>query len=407
MVLILLLASAVTAGCRSGKPAAEPAKQPAAQQPAPQPAAKDSQAPAKPAAETQPLKIGLVSGLSNWPAVFGVPAMEGFQFAADEINSAGGVLGRKLEMVKIDDEGSPFNSQQAIVKFYEQGIRFVMSGSHSTAVLAQKPKVEELKMLVISPLATDPAVTDTKDPYYFVDMVNNIYLGGSIGFYARKNLNLNTVLTFVRDDAYGTSINKAFEEKFVGDGGRVLAKVTYPTDAKDFRADLSKHLGAKPDAIMLTGFAPESGLIAGQARELGFQGTILATNPVLAPQYAEAAKAGAENTWASGAFSLDPNAMTDATKDYLAKWKAKFGKEPNVYQAHAYDAVYLLKKAIEDAKSTDLEPVRKAMLGIKNFNGASGVTTVAPDGSTQKPVRMMQYKDGGWKYITSLEPGKF
>ncbi|MCL6444987.1 MAG: ABC transporter substrate-binding protein [Alicyclobacillus sp.] len=350
------------------------------------------------------LTIGYVGGLSGPTAAFGLPISQAVEYAVDQINHNGGIDGMQVKLVKIDDSGNPFNGQQAIDRFASQGIKFVISGSSSAVALSEVPKVSQDKMVAVSPVATDPAVA-RKNPSFFVIIPNNNMLGASVATYGAKNLKIKQVVSFVRDDAYGTSIEKAFKQRAQKLGMKVVKEFTYPTDSQDFNSYLSQALKSYPKAtIFLSGYASDSGLIAKQARALGYSGVLLGTEPLTSDQYLQIASSGANDTVVSDAYFEGAN-KSKAARAFVNAWKAKYHVSPDVYQVHGYDAVYVLKKAIEDAHSTDPQVVRKKLLSLKNFKGASGTISFNANGSVNKPVYIVEWKDNKLHFLKTFQPG--
>lgn len=352
------------------------------------------------------IKIGYTGGFSGATASFGTPIYNAVVYAVDEINSKGGIMGKKIELLKEDNEGDPFKGQQIIDKFSSNGIHFVLSGSSSAVALSEKQKVEMNKMVGIAATAADPKVTNTNDPYYFVAIPNSDYLGGSIAFHAAKNMGVKEVIIFIRDDAYGKSIYNPFKQKGTSYGMQIVKEYTYPVNAKDFNSYLSQGLKEYPNAyIMITGYAPDGGLIAKQARALGYTKPILGNVSLTNAEYSQIAGEAANNTVVA-ATSYQKENETGKVKEFSDAWKQKTGHTPDDYEVRGYDVVYLLKAAIERAGSLETEAVRKALLQTKDFDGASGKLTYNPNGSIQKMLYIMKMNNGKIEFDREIDPTK-
>lgn len=352
------------------------------------------------------IKLGYIGGLSGGTAAFGVPAFEGVQFAVNEINAAGGINGAQIELVSYDDQGDPFNSQQGISRLSAQGVDFLVSGSSSAGALAQVPRLYEEGAVAITPLGSDPAITQKNTEYdgppaMFANIPNNTELGAWIARFAAESLDAKSVAVFVRDDAYGQSIASGFESAATAAGIEITRRVTYPVSAQDFSSDLAVVISRKPDAIFLSGYAPDSGLIARQARLYGFNGPLLATNPVTAPQYAEVAAGAATNTYVSSALNMGGE-LTPVEQQFYTTWNAATGNNPNSYQLGAYDSVYLLKAAIE-AVGLDVNAVREYLGQVAGYAGVSGTITFNTDGSASKPIYFVHYDQGAWTQVAAQD----
>lgn len=348
------------------------------------------------------ITIGYVGGLSGTTASFGLPSFEALEYAVKEINENGGIDGKEVNITEIDDEGVPFKGQQAIDKFSSQDIHFVVSGSSSASALSQVSKVKENDIIAISPTATDPAV-NTEDPYFFAILANNKQMGESIAHYAVKSKGYKEFISFVRDDAMGRSVGEAFKNMADKMGAKVVEEFIYPATAKDFSSYLSDGINKHPEAgILLTGYAPDSGLIAKQARSLGFNNMLFGTSPIDNVQYEEVAGGAADQTAFTTPYYADSESQK--TEQFIDTWKEKTGIKPNIYQAHAYDAVYLIKNAIESAGSFDIEAIRNELLQTKKFAGVTGEISINEDGSVTKPLYINEWNAGKVSFVEKLEP---
>ncbi|MBP1155347.1 MULTISPECIES: ABC transporter substrate-binding protein [unclassified Paenibacillus] len=356
--------------------------------------------------DAETVKIGYTGGFSGATATFGTPIFNAVVYAVEEINNKGGIMGKKIELLKEDNEGDPFKGQQIIDKFSSNDTQFVLSGSSSAVALSEKQKVEMNKMLGIAATAADPKVTNTNDPYYFVAIPNSDYLGGSIAYHAAKNMGVKEVIIFIRDDAYGKSIFNPFKEKGTSYGLQIVKEYTYPVNAKDFNSYLSQGLKEHPNAhIMITGYAPDGGLIAKQARALGYDKPILGNVSLTNAEYAQIAGEAANNTVVA-ATSYQKENETGTVKAFADAWKQKTGHSPDDYEVRGYDVVYLLKTAIEKAGKLETEAVRKALLETKDFDGASGKLTYNPNGSIQKMLYIMKINNGTVEFDREIDPAQ-
>lgn len=346
------------------------------------------------------LKIGYIGGASGFSAAFGVPTRDGVEAAVKAVNADGGVLGRKIKLVIADDKGDPTASQTAMRRLASDGVQLAISGSSSAASLAHQSVAAQNQVLVISPIGSDPAIIENQEgtPWYLVNVPSNTIFGATMAEQAKKSGTINSVAVFDRDDAYGNTITAGFVDKAKEVGLKVTGVRTYAIDKKDFGSDLISALGAEPDALFLSGYAEDSGLIAKQARAAGFTGTILGTSPMTSPQYIEVAgEKGANQSYISTASALlvQSNASEEQL-EFVASWTKENGQAPNDYQLAAYDSLMAMVQAIEKADSTDAAKVRDALLKTE-FTGVSGPVGFDDDGASRRPVYVVEYLDGMWQ----------
>lgn len=350
-------------------------------------------------AEDDTLKVGYIGGASGFSAAFGVPTRQGVQAAAKDINKDGGILGRKVEIVVADDKGDPNASQTAMRRLFSEDVQFVVSGSSSAATLAHQGVAAKNQMLVVSPIGSDPAIIEKQEgtPWYFVNVPSNDQLGEAVAQYAIEDDDIDSVAVLERDDAYGVSTTDGFVEKAKSGDLDVTDVITYAVEKKEFGSDLVSALNKKPDALFLSGYAEDSGLIAKQARAAGFDGPLLGTSPMTADQYPKVAGgSAADGTLVSTASALlvDSNA-DDEQREFAETWAEKNGTRPNDYQLAAYDSLYALKHAIEAADSTDTAAARDALLEVE-FDGVSGLVGFDDEGASRRSVYVVERSDGDW-----------
>nr|WP_245247293.1 MULTISPECIES: ABC transporter substrate-binding protein [unclassified Paenibacillus] len=357
---------------------------------------------------SEPIKIGYTGGFSGATATFGTPIFNAVSYAVEEINSNGGILGRKIELLKEDNEGDPFKGQQIVDKFASEKAQFFISGSGSAVALSEKQKAEMNKMLGIAATAGDPKVTNTNDPYYFTVIPTSDDLGGSIAYHAAENMGTKEVIVFARDDAFGKSISVPFMKIGEQYGMKTVKEYIYPVNAKDFTAYLSQGIKEFPNAlIMITGYAPDGGLIAKQARGLGYNKSFFGNVSLINNEYVQIAGDAANNTIVSTTNYHKEGETGTAAGRFIEAWKKKFGHGPDDYEFRGYDSVYLLKEAIEKSGQFDPEAVRKALVQVKDYDGVSGKLTFKSNGSIEKILYITKINNGERELVTEVDPAKY
>ncbi len=358
-----------------------------------------------PGAKDNVIKLGFVGPLSGAVATFGTGAKQGTEFAVEKLNAAGGINGKRVEVTYLDDKGNPQESALAVQRLIDgEKVVAIVGGSTSTGTLAIKDIVHQAKIPVVAPYATDPRITGEGNRYIFVNAANNVLLGSQIARYAVEDLGYKKLAVMVRDDDYGRSIAEAFKKKAEELGAKVIAEEHYATDAKEFKSLLFKIQKSNPEALLLSGYYNDSGLIAKQARELGIQAKLLGTNPLMSPGYIEVGGLATEGTVMTALYLPDTAADFggQVAADFVKAWEQKYGSAPNIYAAHAYDAVNLFKLAIERAGSTSGDAVRAELAKIANYQGVTGPTTFTESGAAVKPVLIVEIKDGKLKYVKAF-----
>ena len=221
-----------------------------------------------------PFIVGVMDSITGVGETYGNVAAHAKQMAADEINAAGGVNGRKLELV-IED--SKCNAQDAITAFRKltdvDGVKIILGTSCSGAMLGVAPLAEESGVVLFSGLASNPDIADAGD-YIFRTQISDVEVGVSTGNVLWSD-GIRTLATITEETDYAEGVRRTSVEQFTKLGGQVVAAERFSSDITDFRTQLTKLFEASPDALHIT---PQSefagGTIVKQARELGYDGPI-------------------------------------------------------------------------------------------------------------------------------------
>jgi len=344
-------------------------------------------------AQQKDIRIGMPAPLSGALANAGTTAREGAQFAIDEINAKGGVNGRKLNLIVVDDKTDPAESTQVVRQFVEADkVDVILNAASSTGTLAHMAVTRAAGPVEVSVLATDPKVTQGDHPYMFVAAANNTQLGEGIADYAAREKGIKKFGVMKLNEAYGQNISKVFADRVKTYGASVTSEQAYAPDTKDFKPLLIAVADSKPDAIFLSGFANDSGLIVKQARELGIDLPFFGTNPLVVPQFAKIAGAAADGVVVSTLY-VSAGQTRPKTVAFIKAFNAKLGHDPDVYAAHAYDIVYLIAKVFGDGAG-DASSIASQLRHQVNFDGVTGTINFQENGAVKKPISIVEIKGG-------------
>jgi branched-chain amino acid transport system substrate-binding protein len=309
-------------------------------------------------AESKTIKIGGIYPLSGSVAVYGTEARNGVQMAVEEINAAGGINGKQVELIAEDDEGNPEKTVNAYKKLTTQdGVKFISGSLTSGCTQAITSLAQAQKVLVVAPAATAPAVTDAGN-YIFRTCFIDPFQGTVGAKFAYENLGSRkaAILYDVGND-YSVGLYDNFKKSFEAAGGTIVAAESYSTGDKDFNAQLTKIKNAAPDAVYLPDYYSTVALIAKQLRAQGIN------TPIIGADGWGGITENAGDEILNGFYS--DHYASDSTDqkviDFVSKYTAKFNSTPTSFAALGYDAMYVIKDAIVAAGSTDSEKVRAAV----------------------------------------------
>lgn len=349
------------------------------------------------------IKVGMFASLTGREASFGQTNYRGAVFAVEEINAAGGVLGRKLELLAEDTrslQGEPATVVKKLIA--RDKVVAIVSGTGSSAALEVAPLCQAAGVPLVAATATNPRVTDAGD-YIFRACFIDPFQGTVLARFANHTLKARRVAVLVASgNAYSVGLAKYFRERFTADGGAVVAEQKYADGDKDFRAQLTAIRAARPDAIFASGNYLESALICKQARELGLAGPLFGGDTWDSPALIEIGGQAVEGAFFSGHFS--PDATEPAVRSFVQRFTRRWGAGPDTGTSLGYDAVMLLADGIRRAGSTDGAKIRDALAATKDFAGVTGRITIDAQRNASKSAVIFTVKDGKFQFVESVAP---
>ena len=355
------------------------------------------------ASAAEPIKFGEVGPLTGKEAAFGQSAHKGILLAIAEINARGGVLGRPLAVVAEDNQSKPGDSATVAKKLISRDKVVALLGTGTSSnCLEIGPVAQAARVPFIATTATSPEVTEKRDYAFRVCFIDP-FQGAVLAKFARDTLKAKRValLTSV-SSSYSVGLSKVFREKFAAAGGTIVADQKYSEGDKDFRAQLTAIKAAKPDALATTGNYTEGALICKQARELGLALPIFAGDGWEAPELIEIGGAAVNGTYYCSHYSSESTAPE--VRDFVKKYRAKYGDVPDSMAPLAYDAVMILADAIARAAATEGPKLRAALATARNHPGVTGRTTIDADRNATKPAVMLAVKNGRTEFLQTIDP---
>ena len=221
------------------------------------------------------IKIGQYGAFTGKNADFGIAARKGVILAVEEANAAGGVLGKKIELLLEDNQSKLGESATIAKKFVSRDkVVAVLGGNTSSNSLEAAPVYQGAKIPMIAITSTNPRVTEVGNYIFRVCFIDP-FQGAALAKFARDTLKVQrvAVLTSV-NNAYSVGLSKVFRERFAAAGGTIAAEQKHSEGDKDFRAQITAAKAAGAEAILHSGNYTEGALICKQARELGFTGPL-------------------------------------------------------------------------------------------------------------------------------------
>ena len=369
---------------------------------APPPAPK-AEAPKAP--EVQVVKIGSASPLTGAQAHIGIDIRNGVQLAIEDANKAGVTIGGKpvkLEMMAEDDEANPTKATTVAQKLADAKVAGVVGHFNSGASIPASKIYADAGIPQISPSSTNPDYTLKGYKTTFRVVAHDGQQGPVLGRYALNNLKAKTIAVIDDSTAYGQGLADNFEATVKAGGATLVAREHTTDKDTDFKAILTKIKGKNPDLIMFGGIDPQAGPMKKQMAELGIKAKFIGGDGMQTPNFIKLAGDAAEGAMAS--IPGLPKETMPGGKDFLAKYKTKFGKEVELFAPMGYDAVMVFIEAMKRANSAD--PAKfLAEVGKTNYNGVIGPIAFDEKGDLKNgPITIYVVKGGKWEALETVAP---
>ncbi len=355
------------------------------------------------------IKIGEFASLTGKEATFGISSHEGTLMAIEEINAAGGVLGKKLELLTEDTQSKSGEPATVVNKLIARdGVVAMLGEVASSRSMEAAPICQQFKVPMISPSSTNPKLTEMGD-YIFRVCFTDKFQGEVIAKFALSKLNAKRVAIFtdVKSD-YSKGLAKYFKDAFVAAGGQVVAELDFNGGDKDFKAQLTAIKGANPDGVFIPGYYTDAALIAIQAKQLGLNVPLFGGDGWESEKLTEIGKQAVEGNY----FSTHYHEVVATEKSrqfvtaYKKRWKKSDGspKTPDALAACGYDSAIVLAEAIKRAGSTDGPKIREALAGLKDFEAVTGKITINEKRDASKGAVILKVEGGKFIHRETIAP---
>ncbi|MBI2842574.1 MAG: ABC transporter substrate-binding protein [Armatimonadetes bacterium] len=355
------------------------------------------------AKQSDTILIGEYNAFQGPIADFGKTTHNGIALAIEEINNAGGLLGKKVELKSEDDRGDMSEARTAVEKLITRDrVVAVLGEVASSNTLAAAPVAQTNKVPMITPSSTNPKVTSAGE-YIFRVCFTDDFQGAVVATFAAGHLEAKRAAIFrdVRSD-YSKGLADAFKKTFAKKGGAVVIDSTYSQGDPEFKSQLTSIKSTNPDLVFIPGYYTEVSLIAAQARQLGIRAPLIGGDGWDSPSLLPSAGGALEGCYFSNHFT--PLQENPAVVRFVQAYERKYNTSPNALAALGYDAAWILAEAIKKAGSTDGDAIRQAVAETRDYPGVTGQISIDSNRNASKPAVVVQIKGDKFVPVASITP---
>jgi len=347
--------------------------------------------------------VGHYASMTGSEATFGQSTDKGIRMAIDEINAAGGVLGKQFKLITYDDKSDAREAATAVTRLVTNDqVTAVLGEVASKLSLEGAPICQQNGVPMITPSSTNPKVTEVGDMIFRVCFIDP-FQGFVCAKFARENLKAQkAAILYDQSQTYSVGLQAEFEKSFVKLGGQITTKEAYQKGEQDFTSLLTSIRSTKPDIIFLPGYYNDVGTIATQARKLGITVPLLGGDGWESPKLAEIGGDAINGCFYSNHYS--PQDPSPRVQEFIQKYKKLNGNTPDSMAALAYDATQILRDAINRAGSLSGTAIAAQLAKTKAFDGVTGKITIDEHRNAVKSAVILEMKNGVPTYVTTITP---
>ncbi len=355
------------------------------------------------------VKVGGIFALTGDESLLDLPAANGAKLALKEINSAGGLLGRPLELIILDSEyRMDLIPQEAEDLIKRDKIVAGVGFTDDNSLLAAGPTFQNANVPLISVGATSPKTMQQIGDEVFLACFGDNTQAAAGAEYAAEKFGKNAYLLADNDTEYTKLLADYFKSRFMELGGDIVLEDVYSDNASNFSAQIGrlKALPEQPDFYYIAAMPYSIGPIVKQFRQAGLDGPIMGGDGYDTPDIINIAGNASDNVFFTTHALMDAERGTNGIKRFIAAYNKEYGHDPeNAFAALGYDAVYLIAEAVLRAGSTDPAEIHKAIQNTSDFQGITGRISY-PDGVhvPQKSVSIIAIQNGKFTLAAEFEP---
>jgi branched-chain amino acid transport system substrate-binding protein len=340
------------------------------------------------------VRIGAFMSMTGDTGQYGLSAINGIRMAVEEVNAAGGVGGKRVELIVRDTRSDEAETERAVRSLVEEArVHALLGEVVSSRSLVAGRIAQAARVPMLTPSSTSPEVT-RRGEYVFRSCYTDPLQGAAIADFALGTLNARRA-AFLLDagQAYSTELARFIREEFTRGGGEVVLTAFYASGAADFTSQLFEVASVKPDVVFVPGYYLEAGLLARQAAQLGVTAPLVGGDGWASPRLYEIGGDAVVGSYFSSHFAADD--ADPLVRRFVEDYRRFFNSPPDAFAASAYDAARILLDACGRAPALDGPALRDALAATRDFPGVTGFVTFNHARDAVKPVVIVRIADHG------------
>ncbi|HEY8450628.1 MAG: ABC transporter substrate-binding protein [Micromonosporaceae bacterium] len=356
--------------------------------------------------DSGPIRIGAVLDITGAGASLGVPERQTLEMLAEQVNAAGGVNGRQVELIIRDNQSTEDEAAKAMNELIAEGVDIVLGASRTGPSLAMREAAESSQMPMIS-LAANVAIVEGATWVFKTAQNDQVVLENIIDYAAANGW---TTIGLLRDaSGFGEGVAETLAELGEPKGISVVVEEKFAPDATDFSAQMINLREADADMNLIWGIPPAAALAQRAYHELGLTAPLMQSHGIGNQVFLDTAGDTADGVVAPLGRLLvadqlpDSDPQKEVLAQFLADYQAKYGETPSTFAGHAWDAFQLAIEAFK-AVGTDKQAVRDYLEQVDGFVGITGVYHMTPDdhsGLGKDALVLVTVENGQWKLLES------
>ena len=350
------------------------------------------------AAEGDTIKIGFLGGLTGAHSHYGIETLKGMKMAVEDINAAGGVLGKKLEIVEGDHGSNSSEAANVTQKLITQGVAAIV-GDPTTGITKSAAQIcQPAQIVLMSAGAVGTGVVEIGD-FIYRDVLLDAVAAPAVTKYLKEELGWGKVaLVTTTGLPYSESLTSIFKPALEEEGIEIVAEQSIMEKDTNFSAQVTELTRKDFDGVIFTGYYTEGALFMKEMRKQGLNQVMAGGDGLLGKELYELGGNAVEGSMVYAGFAVDKETAAGKTAEFIEKYKANNdGNIPDMFSAQGYDAVMLLADAMEAANSSDPKVFKDTLAATKDWEGVTGTITFDENREPIKsPVYLQEVKDNAF-----------